>query len=143
MLSGAWAIRSTSWFAGLLCLSAIGLMIDRSLGQERPPNVIFVLADDLGWGDLGCYGHPHIKTPNLDRLAQQGTLFTQFYVNGSVCSPSRCAFMTGQYPARHKIHGHYATVALNESRGMSQFLDPSVPNNASLLKRAGYATAHV
>jgi N-acetylgalactosamine-6-sulfatase len=111
--------------------------------ENQRPNVIFVLADDLGWGDLGCYGHPHIKTPNLDRLASQGTLFTQFYVNASVCSPSRCAFFTGQYPARHKIHGHYATPEQNTRRGMSQWLDPSVPNVAKLLKSAGYATAHI
>lgn len=107
------------------------------------PNIIFILADDLGWGDLGCYGHPQTQTPNLDRMAREGTLFTQFYVNGSVCSPSRCAFFTGQYPARHRIHGHYATVEQNQARGMSQFLDPRTPNLAMLLKRAGYSTAHV
>jgi arylsulfatase A-like enzyme len=115
----------------------------RAMAAAAPkPNVIFILADDLGWGDLGCYGNRQIKTPNLDRLAKQGLLFTQFYVNGSVCSPSRCAFMTGQYPARHKIHGHYATHELNQARGMSNWLDPKVPNIASLLKSAGYATAH-
>jgi hypothetical protein len=70
----------------------------------KPPNVIFILADDLGWGDLGCYGNKRIRTPNLDGLAKRGTLFTQFYVNGSVCSPSRAAFMTGQFPARHRTH---------------------------------------
>src|SRR5829696_10384197 len=91
------------------------LFVAAPASAEPKPNVIFILADDLGWGDLSCYGHRQLKTPNLDRLARQGTLFTQFYVNGSVCSPSRCAFFTGQYPARHKIHGHYATVALNES----------------------------
>ncbi|MBM3876773.1 MAG: N-acetylgalactosamine-6-sulfatase [Verrucomicrobia bacterium] len=110
---------------------------------ERKPNVIFILADDLGWGDLGCYGNTVLRTPNLDRLAREGTLFTQFYVCGSVCSPSRCAFFTGQYPARHKIHGHYATPEQNTARGMSQFLDPQVPNVARLLKSAGYATAHI
>jgi N-acetylgalactosamine-6-sulfatase len=114
-----------------------------ALPTAARPNIIFVLADDLGWGDLGCYGHPHIKTPNLDRLAAQGTLFTQFYVNGSVCSPSRCAFFTGQYPARHRIHGHYATPEQNTARGMSQFLEPKVPNVPTLLKAAGYATAHI
>jgi len=107
------------------------------------PNFIFILADDLGWGDLGCYGHPHIKTPNLDALAAKGTLFTNFYVNGSVCSPSRCAFFTGQYPSRHRIHGHYSTVQQNEARGMSNWLEPSVPNLATTLKGAGYATAHI
>src|SRR6187402_153486 len=111
-------------------------------GAERP-NVIFILADDLGWSDLGCYGNTVVKTPNLDRLAREGTLFTQFYVCGSVCSPSRCAFFTGQYPSRHRIHGHYATPEQNSARGMSQFLDPTTPNNAALLKRAGYTTAHV
>jgi N-acetylgalactosamine-6-sulfatase len=122
----------------LICTGGVTIAAD-------PPrcNVIFILADDLGWGDLACYGHPQIKTPNLDRLASEGTLFTQFHVCGSVCSPSRCAFFTGQYPARHKIHGHYATPEQNEARGMSQFLDPAVPNIATLLKRAGYATAHV
>ncbi len=119
-----------------LALPAAGLAADR-------PNVVFILADDLGWGDLGCYGNRDARTPNLDRLAAGGKLFTQFYVNGSVCSPSRCAFLTGQFPARHKIHGHYATPELNTSRGMSQFLDPKTPTLARLLKDAGYATAHV
>ena len=63
-----------------------------------PPNIVFVFADDWGWGDLGCYGHPNIKTPNLDRLASEGTLFTQFYVCSGVCSPSRAAVMTGRFP---------------------------------------------
>ena len=59
------------------------------------PNVVFILADDLGWGDLGCYGNRDTRTPNLDKLAAGGKLFTHFYVNGSVCSPSRCASSTG------------------------------------------------
>src|SRR5262245_59086146 len=106
----------------ILALTATPL----SAAHDKPakPNILFILADDLGWGDLGCYGHPHIKTPNLDRLARDGTLFTQFYVSGSVCSPSRCAFMTGQFPARHRIHGHYATHEQNAARGMNNWLDP-------------------
>jgi len=127
----------------LLCLSVCVLPASLEAADASKPNFIFVLADDLGWGDLGCYGHPHIKTPHLDRLAREGTLFTQFYVNGSVCSPSRCAFFTGQYPARHKIHGHYATREQNEARGMSQWLEPTVPNVPKLLKSVGYATAHI
>lgn len=127
--------------AAAVCL--LGSSLASSADSPPRPNIIFILADDLGWGDLGCYGHPQIKTPNLDQLAREGTLFTQFYVCGSVCSPSRCAFFTGQYPARHRIHGHYATPQQNTARGMSQFLDPNVPNVAALLKRAGYATAHV
>ena len=110
--------------------------------RVRQPNVIFILADDLGWGDLGCYGHPHIKTPRLDQLARQGTLFTQFYVNGSVCSPTRAAFMTGQFPARHRIHGHFSGQPQNQGRGMPNWLDPSAPFLTRQLKQAGYATAH-
>jgi arylsulfatase A-like enzyme len=125
----------------LTCLCSAWCLSLRA--AEVRPNVIFILADDLGWGDLGCYGHPSIKTPNLDRIAKEGTLFTNFYVNGSVCSPSRCAFFTSHYPAREKIHGHFATPQMNESRGMSQFLDPKVPNVARILKDAGYATAHI
>ena len=111
--------------------------------QPSPPNIIFILADDLGWGDLSCYGNTFLRTPNLDRLAAGGTLFTQFYVNGSVCSPSRSAFFTSMYPARNRIHGHYATPEQNTARGMSQFLDPKLPNVATTLKGAGYTTAHV
>ncbi|MBI5773057.1 MAG: sulfatase-like hydrolase/transferase, partial [Verrucomicrobia bacterium] len=127
----------------LLLAVLLGAASVASSRAASRPNFLFILADDLGWSDLGCYGHAQIKTPNLDRMAKQGTLFTQFYVNGSVCSPSRCAFFTGQYPARQKIHGHYATPEQNTARGMSQFLDPKVPNAAALLKSAGYATAHV
>lgn len=129
----------------MLAVTVSMILFSRSLvaAESSRPNIVLILADDLGWGDLGCYGHGRLKTPNLDRLARQGTLFTQFYVNASVCSPSRCAFMTGQYPARHRIHGHYADPVQNEARGMSQWLDPAVPNIASLLKSAGYVTAHI
>src|SRR5439155_2742982 len=104
----------------LILMGTLALPAADSPGNR--PNFIFILADDLGWSDLGCYGHAQIKTPNLDRLASEGTLFTQFYVNASVCSPSRCAFMTGQYPARHKIHGHYAEHTANAARGMNDWL---------------------
>jgi len=109
---------------------------------KRPPNILFILCDDLGWGDLHCYGHPVIRTPNLDGLAAQGTLFTQFYVNSAVCSPSRTAFMTGQYPARHRIHGHLAQPELNAKRAMPNWLDPKAATVTRLLQQAGYATAH-
>jgi N-acetylgalactosamine-6-sulfatase len=131
--------RIIAWF---LLIAATLVPSTQAADAARKPNVLFILADDLGWGDLGCYGNQRVKTPNLDRLARQGTLFTQFYVNGSVCSPSRCAFMTGQYPARHRVHGHYATPKQNQARGMSNWLDPNVPNVAGLLKTAGYRTAH-
>jgi N-acetylgalactosamine-6-sulfatase len=108
----------------------------------RKPNVVFILADDWGWGDLGCYGHRRLRTPNLDRMARQGTLFTQFYVSSGVCSPSRTAFLTSHFPARHAIHGHFATHQMNADRGMPDWLDPKVPTVTKLLKEADYATGH-
>lgn len=114
----------------------------RAMEPRTRPNVIFILADDWGWGDLGCYGHRYIRTPNLDRLAADGTLFTQFYVCSGVCSPSRAAFMTGQFPARLGIHGHLSTPQQNARRGMPDYLDPKVTTLPRLLQKAGYATAH-
>lgn len=110
--------------------------------QNDRPNVIFIFADDLGWGDLGCYGHPRLKTPALDQLASEGKLFTHFYVNGSVCSPSRASIMTGQYPARLGIHGHFAAPDINARRGMPDYLDPAVPMLTKTLQQNGYATGH-
>ncbi|MDA2930903.1 sulfatase-like hydrolase/transferase, partial [Acidobacteria bacterium AH-259-O06] len=106
------------------------------------PNIIFIFADDLGWGDLGCYGHRQIQTSNLDRLAEEGTLFTQFYVNSAVCSPSRTAFMTGNFPARHRVHGHFAQAQRNQARGMPNWLDPAATTVTKLLKQSGYQTGH-
>jgi N-acetylgalactosamine-6-sulfatase len=108
--------------------------------SERP-NFVFILADDWGWGDLGCYGHDLLRTPNLDRLAADGTLFTQFYVNGPVCSPTRAGIMTGQFPGRHKVFGHF-DVKLDQKRGMPSWLDPSVVTITRLLKQQGYVTGH-
>jgi len=134
---------SHRFIAGLLsCVSLLPLAAGEMRAQSKP-NIIFILADDLGWGDLSVYGHDRLKTPNLDRMAAEGTLFTQFYVNGPVCSPSRAAFFTGQYPARHRIHGHYATREMNEARGMSSWLELKTPNVAALLRGSGYRTAHI
>jgi len=108
----------------------------------RRPNVIFILTDDQGWGDAGFAGHPYARTPNLDRLAREGTWFRQFYVAGTVCSPSRAGFMTGRAPARHLIHGHFATDESNRARSMPNWLDPQVTTLPALLRQAGYATAH-
>ena len=84
----------TAWFTLLsLCPSIFA-------DAKQPPNIVFLFADDLGYADLGCYGHPYAKTPAIDSLAEQGTVFTQFYVTGVTCSPSRTGAMTGIFPAR-------------------------------------------
>jgi len=110
--------------------------------QSSPPNIIFIFADDLGWGDLSRYGNTRIETPELDQLANEGTLYTHFYVPGSVCSPTRVGIMTGQYPARHRTFGHFGTGKLNERRGMPDHLDTDAYTLTDLLRDVGYTTAH-
>ncbi|MFN3325601.1 MAG: sulfatase [Bryobacteraceae bacterium] len=122
--------------------------------DSQRPNFIFILCDDLGWGDLPSFGHRsttahggwivrgELKTPHLDRMAREGTRFTQFYVASAVCSPSRAAFMTGLFPGRVGIHDYVANPELNRKRGVANHLDPEVPTLTALLKQHGYATAH-
>ena len=112
-----------------------------ALSTEKP-NIIFIFADDWGWGDLSCHGHPYIKTPNIDRLAKEGTDFTRFTVASGVCSPSRAAVMTGHFPARYNIDGHFAWVPSNKKRGMPDWLSMDAPLLPRILQKAGYATAH-
>lgn len=125
----------------LFSFTAVCLGDNRQVVQEKP-NIIFVFCDDLGFGDLGCYGNRHIKTPNLDKMAEEGLLFTNFTVASPVCSPSRVGMMTGQFPSRHAFHGHLADLNSNQKRGIPNFLDPEVRTVTQLLKSAGYATAH-
>jgi arylsulfatase A-like enzyme len=106
------------------------------------PNIVFIYADDLGFGDLACHGHPQIQTPHLDRLAREGTDFWSFTVVNPVCSPSRAGIVTGQYPSRWGVHQHFATHEQNLERNMPDWLDPKAPLLPRVLKEAGYQTAH-
>ena len=118
------------------------LQSSNSLFAAEKPNILFIFADDWGWGDLSCHGHPYVKTPNIDRLAKEGTDFHRFTVASGVCSPSRTAVMTGHFPARYNIDGHFAWVPSNAKRGMPDWLDPGVTTLPKLLQKAGYVTAH-
>ncbi|WP_139959440.1 sulfatase-like hydrolase/transferase [Flavicella sediminum] len=109
---------------------------------ESRPNIIFIFTDDWGWGDLSAHGHPYVKTPNIDRLVKEGTDFQRFTVASGVCSPSRAAIMTGQFPARHNIDGHFAWVPSNAKRNMPDWLDYETTLLPRLLQESGYATAH-
>lgn len=130
------AIGSTLLSGGVR--SAAANSVQRSSGAtESRPNVIFILADDLGWGDLSCYGRPDYRTPNIDALALQGTKFTDAYSASAVCTPTRCAYITGQYPARFKIGLEEPLIANNSKVG----LEPNQQTIASLLKQSGYDTA--
>ncbi len=135
--------RAQGLAIGLSALSMTGAISAAMADEKRPPNVVFILADDLGWGDLKCYGHPFMKTPSLDKLAKQGVRFTQAYMSGSVCSPARAALTTGKYPSTLKIHGHIATHEFNEKRGMANWLDTNEATLPRLLQQSGYATAHI
>ncbi|MHC4119584.1 MAG: sulfatase family protein [Planctomycetota bacterium] len=110
--------------------------------QAKRPNIILVFIDDMGWGDFSCFGNEAVKTPHIDRLAAEGLRFEQFYVNSPICSPSRTAISTGQYPQRWRITSYLSNRRHNRQRGMAQWLDPKAPMLARFLKKAGYATGH-
>ncbi len=112
------------------------------LADAARPNIVLVFIDDMGWGDFSCFGNDAAKTPHVDRLAKEGIRFEQFYVNSPICSPSRTAISTGQYPQRWKITSYLAHRRVNEARGMAQWLDPKAPMLARSLQQAGYATGH-
>ena len=103
---------------------------------ERP-NVLFILADDLGYGDLSCYGRPDYRTPVLDAFAKQGVKFTSAYAAAPVCTPTRCAFVTGRYPQRLDVGLHEPLTGRDRDKG----LPPDQPTIASLLKDNGYNTS--
>ena len=112
------------------------------LGDSRP-NIIFIFADDWGYGDLGVYGNREVVTPSLDKMASEGTRFTQFHVTSGVCSPSRSSVITGHFPARHRVHGHFAGNEVNERRNMPNYLNDSLPVYLpQTMQKAGYKTAH-
>ncbi|MBI5684731.1 MAG: sulfatase-like hydrolase/transferase [Verrucomicrobia bacterium] len=126
----------------LLVVAACALA---AIGQtaSSKPNILFILVDDMGWGDLGANGGAGVPTPRMDRLAREGMSFTQFYTASPICSPSRCGFITGQFPARWRITSYLQTRAGNRECGQADFLDPKAPSFVRAFKAAGYATAHI
>lgn len=108
-----------------------------AMPDNRPPNLIWVMADDLGWGDIGSYGQEVILTPHLDRMADEGLRFTHYYAGATVCAPSRSVLITGQHHGRTQVRGN----AGRDSSLAIQALQPGDPSVASVLKEAGYRTA--
>ena len=111
------------------------LFLAVSSGQQRP-NVVLILSDDLGYHDLGCYGHPKIKTPVIDQLAQEGVRLTSFYSGATVCTPSRMALLTGSYPVRYGWSKGVVGHIMEKKRGLS----PKATTMAEVFKDAGYKT---
>ena len=129
MLKGGRGSRLGMLFASVACLGC-------KAPAERPPNIVIIFADDLGYGDLSSYGHPTIKTPRLDRMAEEGVRLTSFYVASPACSPSRYALLTGRYPVRSDI---IWALGPDEERGIAA----SEYTLAEALKERGYRTAAV
>jgi arylsulfatase A-like enzyme len=125
----------------LLAVFALGSVC--GLRAAERPNIIFLLTDDMGYGDPGCYGGKIVPTPNIDRLAKEGIRFTQYYAASPICSPSRTGLLTGMVPARSRITSFLQTRAGNKACEQADFLDPKQPSIARSLKAAGYATAHI
>lgn len=133
-----------------LTLLALGISLAMTAhAAERPPNVVLILVDDLGWTDLGCYGSTFHETPNIDALAKSGALFTDAYAANPVCSPTRASILSGKYPSRIGVTSHSGNKG---PHGASyQLVPPAVNGNippgdttlAEALRSAGYATAHV
>ncbi len=117
-------------------------------GQSKLPNIVFILADDLGWKDLGCYGSPFTETPNLDRLAENGVRFTQAYAACPVCSPARASIMTGKYPARLQLTNYIKGERTDKNSPVlpakwKPYLETQEITIAELLKKKGYTTGMV
>jgi arylsulfatase A len=123
-------------------LAAFALFATSSAPAADRPNVVFIIADDLGWGELGCYGQKKIKTPHIDALATQGTRFTQHYSGAPVCAPSRCVLLTGRHLGHAEIRGN-----LQAKLKFPQFDEGQYPISAAVktlpqtFRQAGYATA--
>ena len=123
----------------LILLALLALLGGSPVAASAKPNLVVIYADDLGYGDLGCYGSPVIRTPHLDRMAAEGLRFTDFYSGAEVCTPSRAALLTGRYALRSGMAGARRVLFPNSKGG----LPPAEVTLAEAMKGVGYATAHI
>jgi arylsulfatase A-like enzyme len=122
-------------------LAAALVLIAPELAAAPPRNVVFILADDLGWGELGCYGQQKIRTPHLDQLAAEGTRFTQHYSGAPVCAPSRCVLLSGKHLGHAEIRGNQqASVRFPEFKEGQHPISAGLVTLAETFKAAGFAT---
>ncbi|MEX2285499.1 MAG: sulfatase [Planctomycetaceae bacterium] len=133
-------MRRANTLIGSFVLTSVFVATVARGNENRPPNIVIIFADDLGYGDLGCFGHPTINTPNLDRMAAEGMKFTQFYSAAPVCTPSRAALLTGRLPIRNGMCSDKRSVLFPDSGGGLPAAEITL---AEILKERGYATACV
>ncbi len=147
-------MKRSSLFWAAVCLLTVGAFSARTVcaadSPQRPPNIVYILADDLGYAELGCYGQEKIQTPNIDRLAREGMRFTQHYCGNAVCAPSRCALMTGKHPGHAYVRNNRPAklpAEVKEKYGMQFPGQTPIPDEevtiAEMLKQKGYATAAI
>jgi uncharacterized sulfatase len=131
----------------LTLVTALSLCCTLTARAADPPNIIFIFVDDLGWGDVGCYGNDFIDTPHIDQLAKTGIRFTDFYAAGAVCSPTRCAVQSGQNQARigitSHIPGHWRPFERVITPQTTMALPLDTITVAESLQTAGYRTGYV
>lgn len=120
-------------FLFILCYLCLSTVVAQNNTQK--PNIILILADDLGYGDLGSYGSVRIETPHLDKMASEGMKFTQFYAGSAVCTPTRVSVLTGNYPIRYNVSQHF--------NDREMFLDNTMISIPKALKKEGYVSKHI
>src|SRR5688572_12591442 len=128
--------------------AAVALPLTARTAAQRAdttrPNIVFILADDLGYGELGSYGQKRIRTPRLDRMASEGMRFTQYYAGSTVCAPSRASFLTGRHTGHAYVRDNYGLGGQTDEEERGQYpLPPEHPTLARALRARGYATAMV
>src|SRR3954464_13249785 len=134
-------MKITARFFALFLLSGYLTVSAQKATVNRKPNIIYIYADDLGYGELGCYGQQKIKTPNLDRMAREGMRFTQHYTSTPVCAPARCMLMTGRHGGHSYIRGNYEMGGFADSlEGGQMPLPEGILTIPKMLKQAGYTT---
>ncbi len=124
--------RTLQFLVAALAMLTVALAPHTAAGGPRKPNLVFIMADDLGYGELGCYGQQKIRTPHIDRLAREGMRFTHYYAGSTVCAPSRSVLMTGRHTGHTRVRG-------NGAPAIQSLRDEDV-TVAEMLRQAGYAT---
>lgn len=131
----------------LFVLLGLSAVVSFYFREEKPPlekpNIIIIYTDDMGIGDLSCYNNGWVQTPNIDRLAAEGLMFTNYYTASPVCSPSRAALTTGMFPTEVGINTYLHSRSGNANHEQVDYLDASLPSMAKALKEVGYKTGHI